>query len=719
MESYSLKRILKYVVMGALIVPCLARLNLAGTDHYGEPHRYIIPLFVGVVIGTIVGLARRAVMKEKRRILGINERLVKEVDARQEAYAGLADREERYREIFNTPADGILVISVLDYSIVESNKTMQEMYGYEEEEFHRLGIELLSSGYAPYVPEELKNKIERVVDEGPQVFIWQSLKRDEQPFWVEISLKSTQFAGEQYAIASIRDISDRVQYQKTLAEEKERLAVTLRSIGDGVITTDNDGNITLINKVAEKLTGWSQSDGVGCSLDEVFCIINSKTRETCKSPIGKVLQHGQIVTLQSNTVLIAKNGVERHIADSAAPIRDWQSKTIGVVVVFRDITNELKTEAELLKVKKLESIEVLAGGIAHDFNNILVAILGNIDLAIEIGGSCKNRSLLADARKASLRAKDLTQQLLTFSKGIEPDRHIVSLGQLVRSSVGLILSGSSVSCEYDIPEDLWMVEVDQSQIRQVMENLTMNSCQAMPDGGHLRIKCENVANAFPDIYMSLPLRDYVKIIIADNGPGIQENIVDNIFDPYFSTKATGSGLGLAVTQSIVDKHDGRILVRSTPGEGTEFTIYLPATRDAEEEGSVEPVEQQSGGKGDVLVMDDEQVICEVAENMLRHLGYRVVTAKDGEQAVDEYRRRYESGAMFDLVILDLTIPGGMGGQEAVERIHAINPDAKVLVSSGYSSDPIISNYKQYGFVGAMTKPFSLLELSRTIRKVLS
>jgi PAS domain S-box-containing protein len=517
----------------------------------------------------------------------------------------------------------------------------------------------------------------------------------------------------QYFIASLES-------GKKTEVERERLNVTLRSIGDGVITTDTEGRIIFINIIAEKLTGWNRQEASGKPLQEVFNIINEKTGFTCENPVNKVFNSGKIIGLANHTALIARDGTRRSIADSAAPIFDPEEKIIGVVLVFRDVTQEKKREEELLKIRKLESVGVLAGGIAHDFNNILTAILGNINLAdtyIEKGNEV--HSLLKEAEKASIRAKDLTQQLLTFSKGGNPVRETASIKQVITDSADFVLHGGNVRCRYALPEDLWLVDIDTGQMSQVIQNLVINARHAMPEGGEIKISCENIADITTETCLSLPGEKYIKITIADNGGGIPEKYLDKIFDPYFSTKQEGSGLGLAVTHSIINKHDGHIFVRSKSGEGATFTIYLPASAEQKSSDSVEEAQKpEKAVRGTILVMDDEQLIQDVAKRMLSRFGHEVLQAKDGREAIAIFKEHHHSDNPVDVIIMDLTIPGGMGGKDAIKEIFQIDPDAKAIVSSGYSNDPVMANYRQHGFKASIGKPFEMTQLKEIINSVL-
>ena len=510
-----------------------------------------------------------------------------------------------------------------------------------------------------------------------------------------------------------------VALEQSLRESEQWLATTLKSIGDGVITTDTKGLVTFMNPVACSLTGWHLKEAVGRPLAEVFFIINEETRERCKSPFEKIMNLGRVIGLANSTVLVAKNGGERLIADSGAPIRDEDNTILGTVLVFRDMTEKRKMEDDIvrLKTEKMESISVLAGGIAHDFNNILTAILGNITIAkMHMPPEEKIHKLLTEAERASLMAKNLTQQLLTFSKGGAPIKKHASIGDFLKSTTEFALSGSKARCEFCIPFDLWPVDVDTGQISQVINNLIINADQAMPAGGTIKVCAENACIKAQD---GLPLKagNYVKISIEDEGIGIPEGHLQRIFDPYFTTKQKGSGLGLATSHSIIMNHEGHIKVESELGVGTTFHVYLPAS---DEEVILEDKKicKRVKGKGRILLMDDEESILEVTGEVLTYLGYTVDVARDGEEAIDLYRKAYKSQKPFDAVIIDLTIRGKMGGRETIQHLLSIDPQVKAIVSSGYCDDPVMANYREYGFCGVVAKPYTIEELSETLQRVI-
>jgi two-component system, cell cycle sensor histidine kinase and response regulator CckA len=523
-------------------------------------------------------------------------------------------------------------------------------------------------------------------------------------------------------IVTFEDITLRRAAEDALADETERLAVTLRSIGDGVIATDRSGKIILVNAIAEQLTGWTQGEAMGQDLGEVFSIIDEQTRIACENPVEKVLRLGEVTELSDHTVLISKAGRELIVADSGAPIRDTKGQITGVVLVFRDVTEKKKIDEELQKMSKLESVGILAGGIAHDFNNILAAILGNISLArLGIGpGDEKLLKRLADAEQAVMRAKDLTYQLLTFSRGGTPIKKAMGIQKVLRESAKFALTGSGVKCQFSFAPTLFSVDIDEGQIGQVINNLVINSQQAMPDGGTIAIKAGNAVfeNGAMENGVFLAPGNYVRISIRDNGTGIAPEHTGKIFDPYFTTKQKGSGLGLATSYSIIKNHDGHITVESKPGSGTTFYIYLKASEEQPGPARRAVDHGMPAVRTKVLHMDDEEMILQITKEMLENLGYEVETAADGNETIKKYVEARNSGVPFDIVILDITIPGGMGGKETILRLLEIDHGVKAIVSSGYSNDPVMAMFGQYGFAGVIAKPYRMAELNDAIKRVL-
>ena len=520
-------------------------------------------------------------------------------------------------------------------------------------------------------------------------------------------------------IIVLADITERKRAEEALCSEKELLSVTLASIGDGVITTDVTGRITSMNKVAEELTGWSYDQASGKNVSDVFHIINEQTRESCETPVTKVLKSGGIVGLANHAALIRRDGRELIIDDSGAPIRNSEGKIIGVVLVFHDITEKEGTQRSLQNTQKLEAVGELAGGIAHDFNNLLGGLFGYLDLAriqAETEGSRSVANTLSKAIDVFDRAKYLTQQLLTFSKGGAPIRKTQSIAECVRKSISFALSGSNISPVFTIPNDTWLCDFDESQIEQALDNITINARQAMPMGGKIKVAIRNIPlGESPE---ALPPSAYVCISICDQGPGIQKEHLTRIFEPFFTTKHQGSGLGLATCYSIVKKHNGRIDVESEFGKGTSLHIYLPASSTTI---SIEKTSKQDPHQGSskILVMDDEPYIREILAIMLERMGYGVATAKNGDEATEIAKSAIQSGQPFGAAILDLTIPGGRGGKEMVHDLLEMDPGIKVIASSGYSEDPVMSNPSRYGFATRLIKPYRMGDLIKALESIFS
>jgi PAS domain S-box-containing protein len=410
-------------------------------------------------------------------------------------------------------------------------------------------------------------------------------------------------------------------------------------------------------------------------------------------------------------------GKQIWISTSKVPLRDDDGKIIGILGSYEDITQQKRAEEELIKSQKIESLGIISGGIAHDFNNVLMVMLGNISLAkLLLPATDQAYAYLQLAEEASQKAKDLALQFLTFSQGDTPVKKVLSAANLIRSYGRLALSGAQSICEYNIPDDLWNIEADDGQMGQVLTNLLMNADQSMEDGGTIRIDCENVVlREGSDV--PLPNGNYLKIRVTDEGSGIPREHLSKIFDPYFTTKKTGRGLGLTATYSIIKKHGGHITVESTEGSGTTFTLYLPASLVPTPHPKKEE-DEVTYGNGRILVMDDDELLLRVVGTMLEALGYQAEFAQDGEQCVSKYTEARQTGQPFDAVIMDLIVPGGMGGREAMQRLLEIDPHTKGIVTSGYSNNSILTDYESYGFSGVIAKPYRFSALSKQLQQIL-
>jgi PAS domain S-box-containing protein len=514
-----------------------------------------------------------------------------------------------------------------------------------------------------------------------------------------------------------RDIDHRRRSHRALAAERERLAVTLRSIGDGVIATDVDAKVALLNPVAEELTGWKQEQAAGRPLGEVFHIINEQTRIVCENPVAKVLATGTVVGLANHTALIGRDGVERAIADSGAPIRDDRGNILGAVLVFRDVTAQRRLEDELTRVQRIEALSTMAAGLAHDFNNMLLAILGNIGLARRaLPADSPAQPFLADAEIACERTRGVTRQLSTFARGGAPLRQPLALRALVANTAEFILREGKARPELRFPPDLWPVLADEGQLCQALANLLINADDAMPAGGRVVVTAANLELGLDQRPPLAPGR-YVRLEIKDEGVGISPELLSRIFDPYFTTKQRGSGLGLASVHSIVHRHDGHIEVTSRVSQGTTFTLYLPAGTGPL---AVTPAPIADGLSGRrLLIMDDDEMARKAVAAMAVSLGYETVEVPEGSQAVEVYQRHLLEGRRFDVVLLDIEVWGGMGGLATVQALKALDRNVVAVAASGYSDDRVMAEHAAHGFMAALAKPFRLDELARVLQEVVA
>lgn len=545
-------------------------------------------------------------------------------------------------------------------------------------------------------------------------------------------------------IEAVRDITER----KRAEQELKMFSQAINEAMDGVQIVGLDGKILYSNKAVEEIYGFTDEEFRGRDVNEM-----NADREFAKTVIFPAIQkHGR---WSGEVTVLHKSGRSFPVWLSTSFVKNDAGEPISMVGIIRDITKrkkieeelkkhqeqledlveertaELKSsnsrlqkeiaerermEAELSRVQKLESLGLLAGGIAHDFNNLLGAIMGNISLAmLDVDPENSAYQQLTKAERASFRAQDLTRQLLTFSRGGAPVKKRITLPGIITEAAGFSLRGSRVLHELSIAADLWPVKADEGQMMQVFNNLLINADQAMPSGGIIRIAAGNVELGPGDV-PSLAAGRYVRVTVSDQGTGIPREHLGKIFDPYFTTKQKGSGLGLAATYSIIRKHDGHIIVESELGKGTVFHIYLPAS-----EGEVAPQPRQEKlvrGNGAVLIMDDDEDMRKTTGDMLMRMGYAVDYADEGNEAIAKYRQAREAGSPFAAVIMDLTVPGGMGGKEAIGKLLAIDPAVRAIVSSGYSEDPVMADFRSYGFRGVAIKPYRIRELSEVVASVI-
>lgn len=504
------------------------------------------------------------------------------------------------------------------------------------------------------------------------------------------------------------------------SSENEFLANTLDAIGDGVIFTDSNGIVTLINGKGETITGWNRDEVVSRPIGTFFKTVTDRHRECCRNPVEEVLSNGRTERLEGNAILFRKDGSERLIESSATPIRNEFGDICGAVFVFRDVTVRERIREEMHLSGRLESVGMLAAGVAHNFNNLLQAILGNVEFAKGTTEHMEVRSFLENAEVATLKARELTSRLLTFASGGIPVSPGVLSPDFLAGLADRALYGSNVTADISIADDLWPVEVDRTQVGIAIDNIIINACQASPHGGTIKISAHNF---LCDEAAGMPLKSgkYVLIAVQDQGQGIPPDQLARVFEPFFKGYSSGGvhGLGLSIANSIITRHGGHIRIDSRTDKGTAVNMYLPVSSahksSVDDTGSRQSPFELSGR---ILVMDDELMVRQVLKEMISHLGYEVVTASDGAEAVEHYRQSLETDSRFDAVIVDMIVPGGMGGLETARRLLEMDPCVRMVLSSGYSDQISFGEHRKHGFQAALEKPYRIARMKETLAAVI-
>ena len=634
---------------------------------------------------------------------------------RNEMEEALRQSEARYRTLVeNLP----ICIHELD---LEGRFISMNRYGLGMIQKNSLD-EIIGAPYLDFVVSEDREQIEKLFGQAIKgqtiLFEFRVEVKNQIRFFSSSFVPLSSTDGKIHKIIGVsEDITDRITLQNQLKgsieEEKsarQKLQVStdqiiqiLERITNGFVALDTNWRYTYVNKAAGEILKRRPEGLIGKNIWEEF-----------PEGVGKPFYYAyrQAMATQKTVMLEEfytpwKRWFKNHIY----PTKD------GLSIFFDDITDRKKTEEELLKSQKLESISTLAGGIAHDFNNLLTGIIGNISLVKKKMDPADNFfRQLSRAEKASEQAQNLTQQLLTFSSGGLPIKKATSITRLVNETVEFTLSGSGSIHELSFPKYIWPVEIDEGQIRQVIQNLVINADQSMPTGGKIEIEGENIV---VNSKHGLPLKngDYVKLFVRDCGPGISAESISKIFDPFFTTKQRGSGLGLAVAYSIIKNHNGHVTVDSELAKGSTFTVYLPRSKNPIST-VIDKKELPTSHAGKVLIMDDDEFIRDFAGEALKEVGYTVQFARNGTEAVKMYRTAFQQGESFDAIIVDLTIPGGMGGKETIVKLLKIDAKVKAIVSSGYSNDPIMGNYQDFGFKEAIAKPYKFNKLVWKLHRLL-
>jgi PAS domain S-box-containing protein len=638
--------------------------------------------------------------------------ILRDITRRAEMDRELRTSEERFRAIFEGSLDAMFLVDPETGTILEANPAASELLMREQEDIVGLNyLDVFSSQWK----EAAKSAVDRLIEDMGQTQPLEAcvLRPDGSEVPVEALGQLIQIDGVPVVHGVVRDITERRRMDEDLRNSEEQFRILAEASLAGVFVFQ-DGRFRYANPALGRIFGYDVQELIG-KMGPVDLIV-PEDREAANEYARQCVE-GQA----GGSRAFRFHGLHRdgHLIDCEVLQGTVQYRGGRAMIgTLLDVTDRKRMEEELLKVQKLESIGILAGGIAHDFNNILTAISTNISMARMYGNLEDDISqMLEDAEKASVRARNLTEQLLAFSKGGAPVRKRVPIQRILTENAEFALSGSNVKCAFSIPGDLWWAEVDEGQIGQVVHNLVINAIQAMPEGGVIQIGARNVP---PEDLKNLPLKPgkHVRISVADHGIGIPEKHLEKVFDPFFTTKQKGRGLGLTTSFTIVRNHDGYIRIDAEAGVGTTVHVFLPASD--QEPRAAQGIEQRAlRGRGRILLIDDEAMIRRSAGAALRRLGYEVADAADGQEGVNLYQEAFEEGRAFDGVLLDLTIPGGMGGKEALRRLLQIDPAAKVIASSGYSSDPVMADYKGYGFCEVIVKPYRIDDLNETLHKVIA
>jgi len=621
----------------------------------------------------------------------------------------LKESEERFKALHDASFGGVIIHD--KGLILDCNQGLAEMTGFRHDELVGMnGLELIAPDSLDLVLQNIKSGYEKRY-EG------QGLRKDGSIYPLSIRGKNVRYKGLEVRVIEFRDISERKQAEAELRAEQFRLSEIIRGTNVGTWEWNVQTSEVIFNERWAEIFGYTCEELLPTSIDILRKFVHPDDLPETSLRLGEHFSRGldyyecefRMKHKDGRWIWVVSRGKLSSRTDDGEPLLMFGTHS--------DVDERKRLEEEHQTIEKLNTVGTLAGGIAHDFNNILAGLYGNISLAkIKLEKGHAAFRFLESAEKSMNRATLLTNQLLTFAKGGEPVTESLSLEGLVDEVVRFNLSGSNVKPIISVPENLWLAKADQGQIQQVFGNLAINAKQATPDGGHLHIDMTNVEIAKNSI-LGLAEGRYIRITLADEGCGIATEHLERIFEPYFTTKQTGSGLGLATIYSIINKHGGHINVASQLGTGTTFTLYLPASELSElgpKEIPLEPVFLARPAK--ILIMDDEEVICRMVTDMLEEINFTVETAAEGLEAVELYQQALVAGEPFDLVILDLTVPGGMGGKEASQMILKLDSGARMIVSSGYADDPIMANHTDYGFSDVIAKPYDMTKLAAVLAR---
>ncbi len=641
--------------------------------------------------------------------------------SRQRSLEELEQSYAKYRQLVEDSPAGIYEFDYISGKIVNVNDVVCEYTGYTRDEILSMSpLDLLTEESKPVALDRMKMVM--AGERPPETKEYKIRCKDGSEIWSQGHIRYF-YEGETLsrAIAVMHHVTDQRQIEAALRESEERFRTLVEQSPFGISLIDKDGRYKYLNPKFKEMFGYDLEDIPTGKEWFQKAYPDEEYRKEVISTWKEDQEALGIGEARPRTFRMAcKNGEERVIN-----FRTIKLENGGQLIFYQDMTETEMLEKQIRQAEKLEAIATLTSGIAHDYNNLLSIIVGNLGLALQDAEQGSDQAaFLNEAEKAARKVGELTHELMALSRGGAPIKEPGSLKELLRHLRNEILAESRISVYESISEDLRVVFHDPRKMRAVFRNVVQNAVEAMPDGGTLTLKAENMRVERGDAVPGLPLKpgDYVRISIKDEGRGISEEDLDKIFDPYFSTKAMGvqkgMGLGLATAYAIVQKHEGHITVNSAPGSGTTVSIYLPAAEKEASKKESKKSELTSGPKGKILVMDDEEMLRNVIQQMLTRLGYEIKTVKDGVEAIRAYRNGLDSQDPFDAVILDLTVKEGMGGEQTIQELVKIDPDIKAIASSGYLNAPVMADPEKYGFKTALAKPYEMKGLKETLENVL-
>lgn len=639
--------------------------------------------------------------------------VVRDITERKRLEKSLKEQMELFQTLAEVTSTGIGIYN-LEKNYIYVNKASELITGYSKEEI--IGKPFYFMVHPDHLEMVKQRGFRRLLGDKnlPLRYEIKIVTKDGTEKWVDFTAGQIMYQGKPAVVGTVFDITHLKNTERQLIEEKEKLSIILESVGDAIITTDLNGNITFVNKAAENLLSLSEEDIIGYNIENIIEFTDTASLPI-ENPVLACLKGEKTIEGYDCTLLVKNLGLKREVEYKATSLQDDKKNILGCVLVLKDIGERQKFLNAMQNAQKMEALSTLAAGIAHDFNNLLSGIFGFIDLAYARSKDSSIGRYLQMSLSSIERAKNLTNQLLTFAKGGEPRKKINNVKEFLKNTVNFALSGSNVKANF-ILEDGILAEFDENQLAQAIDNIVINAVQAMENGGEIEV-------ALRSIYISKPLKgslapgEYAEIKIRDNGPGMPREILYHIFEPFFTTKKHGHGLGLATTYSIVKRHSGEILVESEQGKGTTFYIYLPVVRNKVngERGSLTSVsEDKFKGDGVLLVVDDELLMQELLSEILRYYGFEVISFNSGEELIEFLKTTPQEIKKIKGAFFDITLIGGMSGIMAAKEAKKYI-DVPMIVMSGYADEIVMVHPEKYGFVGSLPKPFKLEDVLKLLK----